>query len=93
MKGIDGAMIVEHSSGNVFADMGLEDADGLMIRTRLGHAVRMILKQKKRKLREICNALWWVMYLCLQEPHFGSTGIYTDLDGVMRDFIEELRQI
>ncbi len=30
-------------SGNVFADMGLEDAEELMIRAQLGHAVREIL--------------------------------------------------
>ncbi len=47
----------KESSGNVFADMGLEDADELMIRTQLGHAVRMILEQKKRKQREISELL------------------------------------
>ena len=40
------------SSGNVFADMGLEDADGLMIRAQLGQAVRRILEEKGSKQRE-----------------------------------------
>ena len=40
------------SSGNVFADMGLEDADELMIRAQLGHAVRRILEEALRKQRE-----------------------------------------
>ncbi len=47
----------KESSGNVFADMGLEDADELMIRAQLGHAVRMILEEKKRKQREISELL------------------------------------
>ena len=45
------------SSGNVFADMELEDADELMTRAQLGHAVRMILKEKNRKQREISELL------------------------------------
>ena len=45
------------SSGNVFADMGLEDAEELMLRTQLGHAVRKILEEKKRKQREISALL------------------------------------
>ncbi len=47
----------KESSGNVFADMGLEDADELMIRAQLGHAVRMLLEQKKCKQREISELL------------------------------------
>jgi len=45
------------SSGNVFADMGLEDADELMIRAQLGHAVRKILQEKKCKQREVSALL------------------------------------
>lgn len=45
------------SSGNVFADMGLEDADELMVRAQIGHAVRMILKEKSYKQREISELL------------------------------------
>jgi predicted XRE-type DNA-binding protein len=44
-------------SGNVFADMGLEDAEELMIRAQLGHAVRKILEGKKRKQREVSELL------------------------------------
>ncbi len=45
------------SSGNVFADMGLEDAEELIIRAQLGYAVRKILKEKPRKQREIATLL------------------------------------
>ena len=45
------------SGGNVFADMELEDADELMIRAQLGHAVREILEGRKRKQREIAEGL------------------------------------
>lgn len=47
----------ETGSGNVFADMGLEDAQELMIRAQLGHAVRKILEEKKRKQREVSELL------------------------------------
>jgi predicted XRE-type DNA-binding protein len=47
----------KESSGNVFADMGLEDADELMIRAQLGHAVRLILEQQKCTQREISELL------------------------------------
>lgn len=49
--------VFEESSGNVFADVGLEDAEELLVRTRLGHAVRMILESRKLKQREICQLL------------------------------------
>jgi predicted XRE-type DNA-binding protein len=45
------------SSGNVFADMGLEDADELMARAQLGHAVRKILEEKALKQRESADLL------------------------------------
>ena len=45
------------SSGNVFSDMGLEDAEELMIRAQLGHAVRTILEGQKKKQREIAVLL------------------------------------
>jgi len=47
----------EESSGNVFADMGLDDADELLTRAKLGHSVRMILEKKKLKQREIGKLL------------------------------------
>ncbi len=37
--------------------MGLEDADALMIRAQLGHAVRKILQEKRRKQREVSGLL------------------------------------
>ena len=39
------------SSGNVFADMGLDDADELLIRAQLGQSVRKILEEKGLKQR------------------------------------------
>jgi len=45
------------SSGNVFADMGLEDADELMIRAQLGYAVRTLLEQQHLKQRDIGEQL------------------------------------
>lgn len=45
------------STGNVFSDMGLEDAEELMIRAQLGHAVRTILGGQKKKQREIADLL------------------------------------
>ena len=47
----------EESSGNVFADMGLEDADELHTRAKLGYSVRQILKQRGLKQREIAEIL------------------------------------
>jgi predicted XRE-type DNA-binding protein len=45
------------SSGNVFADMGLEDAEELMVRAQLGYAVRKILEGDGRKQREVSELL------------------------------------
>jgi predicted XRE-type DNA-binding protein len=45
------------SSGNVFADMDLEDADELMIRAQLGQLVRGILEARALKQREIAGLL------------------------------------
>jgi predicted XRE-type DNA-binding protein len=47
----------ESGSGNVFADLGLDDADELLTRAQLGHTVRLILKAKKLKQREIAELL------------------------------------
>jgi predicted XRE-type DNA-binding protein len=47
----------EIGSGNVFADLELEDADELLTRAKLGHTVRMILTKKKLKQREIAALL------------------------------------
>jgi predicted XRE-type DNA-binding protein len=47
----------EIGSGNVFADLGLDDADELLTRAQLGRTVRLILKVKKLKQREIAELL------------------------------------
>jgi len=47
----------EIGSGNVFADLELDDADELLTRAKLGHTVRLILKERKLKQREIANLL------------------------------------
>ena len=47
----------EESSGNVFADLGLDDAEELLTRAKLGHSVRMILEKKKLQQREIGKLL------------------------------------
>ncbi len=44
-------------SGNVFADLGLEDADELFARAQLGFHVHKILKDKGLKQREIASLL------------------------------------
>lgn len=43
------------SCGNVFADMGLEDAAELMARARRDHAARKLLKDKRLEQREIAD--------------------------------------
>jgi len=47
----------EMGSGNVFADLGLKDADELLIRAKLGHTVRMILENRGLKQKEISELL------------------------------------
>ena len=47
----------EIGSGNVFADLGLKDADELLTRAKLGHAVRMILENRGLKQKEISELL------------------------------------
>ena len=47
----------EMGTENVFADLGLDDAEELMIRARLGHLVRMILKDKNLKQFQIAELL------------------------------------
>lgn len=41
------------SSGNVFADMELEDAEELLIRAKLGYTVRKLLENRQLKQQEI----------------------------------------
>jgi len=47
----------EVRSGTVFAALGLDDADELLTRAKLGHMVRMILTKRKLKPREIATLL------------------------------------
>src|SRR5438552_3867131 len=47
----------EEGSGNIFADLGLDDADELFARAQIGVFVFKILKDKKLKQREIASAL------------------------------------
>ena len=47
----------EKSSGNIFADLGLEDAEELFTRAQIGFCVFKILEDKKLKQREIVSVL------------------------------------
>ena len=47
----------EEGSGNVFADLGLTDADELYARAQIGFGVYKILKDKDLKQREIAELL------------------------------------
>jgi len=47
----------EESSGNVFADLGLDHPEELLTRAQLGHSVRMILEKRKLKQRDISKLL------------------------------------
>ena len=44
-------------SGNIFADLGLEDADELLTRAKLGHSVRMISKDRGLTQKNISDLL------------------------------------
>jgi predicted XRE-type DNA-binding protein len=47
----------EVGSGNVFADLGLKEADQLLARAQIGFYVFKILEEKKLKQREIADIL------------------------------------
>lgn len=47
----------EEGSGNVFADLGLENADELFARAQIGFHVYKILETRKLKQREIASIL------------------------------------
>jgi predicted XRE-type DNA-binding protein len=51
------AIKFEEGSGNVFADLGLKDADQLLARSQIGFHVFKILEDKKLKQREIADVL------------------------------------
>lgn len=48
---------LEYGSGNVFADLELDEADELFARAQLGFQVWKILKEKELKQREIVELL------------------------------------
>ena len=50
-------MEYEEGSGNVFADLGLQDADELYARAQLGFHVHKLLSARKLKQREIASLL------------------------------------
>ena len=52
-----GSIKAEVGSGNVFADLGLKDADQLMARAQIGFHVFKILEAKKLKQREMATIL------------------------------------
>lgn len=47
----------EESSGNIFADLGLEDAEEIFTRSQIGFLIFKILEDKKLKQREIASIL------------------------------------
>jgi predicted XRE-type DNA-binding protein len=51
------AIDFEEGSGNVFADLGLKDADQLLARAQIGFHVFRILGDKNLKQREIASIL------------------------------------
>ena len=58
MKNDDQSKIeFEEGSGNVFADLGLENADELLARAKIGFHVYKLLKDRKLKQKEIATLL------------------------------------
>src|SRR3954447_16506524 len=53
----EAAIECEEGSGNVFADLGLPEADELLSRAKLGFHVYQILKDRQLKQREIAVLL------------------------------------
>lgn len=47
----------EQGSTNVFADLGIEESEGLFTRAQIGFHVYQILKEKQLKQREIASLL------------------------------------
>ena len=47
----------EEGSGNIFADLGLENSDELFTRAQIGFCVLQILQEKKLKQRETAQLL------------------------------------
>lgn len=57
MKTNNAEVEFEESSGNIFADLGLDDADELFTRGQIGFGVFQILAERKLKQREIAEIL------------------------------------
>jgi predicted XRE-type DNA-binding protein len=53
----DETIEVYEGSGNVFADLGLEDAEGLYARAKIGYQVLTILRDRKLKQGEVAVLL------------------------------------
>jgi len=51
------AMEYEMGSGNVFADLDLDDADERLTRAQLGHTVHMILAKKSSSSMRLLRCL------------------------------------
>jgi predicted XRE-type DNA-binding protein len=50
-------IVFEESSGNVFADLGFDDADEMLMRGKIGIQVLRLLKSRKLKQREAAELL------------------------------------
>jgi predicted XRE-type DNA-binding protein len=50
-------VIIEKSSGNVFADLDVEDAEELQARAMIGYHVIQLLKDKNMKQKELAEVL------------------------------------
>jgi predicted XRE-type DNA-binding protein len=50
-------VVYEEGSGNIFADLHLEDADELFTRSQIGMLVFRILEEKQMKQREVATLL------------------------------------
>ena len=57
MKNRKEKLEITKSSGNVFADMGLPDADKYLAKVELAHKINDILKRKKLKQIELAELL------------------------------------
>jgi predicted XRE-type DNA-binding protein len=53
----EGKVEIEEGSGNVFADLGLDDADELFARAQLGFHVYKLLTDRKLKQRDAASLL------------------------------------
>ncbi|NEN90032.1 MAG: XRE family transcriptional regulator [Okeania sp. SIO3H1] len=79
--------IFEESSGNVFADIGLEDADELFTGGKIG--IQVISLFKKRHLKQ--NKISEIMGISLQEVFHLMNGEFQKFsEGKLLDFLKQL---